>query len=313
MKNEKIVVTTVAFSKNQYLRDKLQSYFINVKFNDSFKRLDREELREFLEDADGAIIGLDDINEEILKDVKNLKVISKYGVGLNNIDFSATSKYNINVVFSQGVNKRSVSELTLGNILSLMRNSYITSNKLKIHDWDKNGGMQLSGKKIGIIGVGNIGKDLISLLRPFNCIIYVNDIVQQDEYYTKNNLIEATKDEIYQNCDVITIHIPSTELTKNMINRDVFAMMKKGAYFINTARGDIVVQEDLKWALKEKVIAGAAIDVYDQEPPRDHDFISLPNLICTPHIGGNSKEAVLAMGENAIKNLVNYFDNSLLR
>ncbi len=313
MKDKKIVVTTVAFSKNQYLRDRLKSCFVNVKFNDLFKRLDRNELKEFLKDADGAIIGLDEINEEILKDLKNLKVISKYGVGLNNIDFRATSKYNIDVVFSQGVNKRSVSELALGNILSLMRNSYITSNKLKRCEWDKNGGMQLSGKKIGVIGVGNIGKDLISLLKPFNCEIFVNDIIQQDEYYIKNNLIPVTKEEIYQNCDVITIHTPSTELTKNMINRDIFVLMKKEAYFINTARGDIVIQEDLKWALKEKIIAGAAIDVYDQEPPRDYDFISLPNLICTPHIGGNAKEAVLAMGESAIENLISYFDNDLLR
>ncbi|EDP5968066.1 phosphoglycerate dehydrogenase [Campylobacter jejuni] len=307
MENKKIAVTTVAFSKNQYLREKLNSYFKCVQFNDSLKRLSQDELKSFLKDADGAIVGLDEINEDILKEVKNLKVISKYGVGLNNIDFNSAEKYQVKVVYSQGVNKRSVSELVLGNILSLMRNSYITSNKLKKQEWDKNGGIQLSEKNVGIIGVGNIGKDLINLLKPFNCTIYVNDIIQQDEYYKRNNLIEATKEEIYKKCDIVTIHAPSTNLTKNMVNKDVFAMMKKEAYFINTARGDIVVQEDLKWALKEKIIAGAAIDVYDQEPPKDYDFISLPNLICTPHIGGNAKEAVLAMGESAIKNLVDYF------
>ncbi|ELZ8949308.1 phosphoglycerate dehydrogenase [Campylobacter jejuni] len=307
MENKKIAVTTVAFSKNQYLRAKLNSYFKCVQFNDSLKRLSQDELKSFLKDADGAIVGLDEINEDILKEANNLKVISKYGVGLNNIDFNATDKYKVSVVYPQGVNKRSVSELALGNILSLMRNSYITSNKLKKQEWDKNGGIQLSEKNVGIIGVGNIGKDLISLLKPFNCTIYVNDIIQQDEYYKRNNLIEVTKEEIYKKCDIVTIHAPSTNLTKNMVNKDVFAMMKKEAYFINTARGDIVVQEDLKWALKEKIIAGAAIDVYDQEPPKDYDFISLPNLICTPHIGGNAKEAVLAMGESAIKNLVDYF------
>ncbi|HEG4828241.1 TPA: phosphoglycerate dehydrogenase [Campylobacter jejuni] len=307
MENKKIAVTTVAFSKNQYLREKLNSYFKCVQFNDSLKRLSQDELKSFLKYADGAIVGLDEINEDILKEVKNLKVISKYGVGLNNIDFNSAEKYQVKVVYSQGVNKRSVSELVLGNILSLMRNSYITSNKLKKQEWDKNGGMQLSGKKVGIIGVGNIGKDLINLLKPFNCTIYVNDIIQQDEYYTKNSLIKTTKEEIYKKCDIVTIHTPSTNLTKNMINKDIFTMMKKEAYFINTARGDIVVQEDLKWALKEKIIAGAAIDVYEQEPPKDYDFISLPNLICTPHIGGNAKEAVLAMGESAIKNLVDYF------
>lgn len=307
MENKKIAVTTVAFSKNEYLRKKLNSHFRYVRFNDSLKRLKRDELKCFLKDAEGVIVGLDEIDEDILKEVKNLKVISKYGVGLNNVDFNATSKYGVNVVYSQGVNKRSVSELALGNILSLMRNSYVTSNKLKMQEWDKNGGVQLSGKNVGIIGVGNIGKDLISLLKPFGCVVYVNDIIQQDEYYKRNNLIKATKEEIYRKCDVVTIHTPSNDLTRGMINKNVFAMMKKEAYFINTARGDIVVQEDLKWALKEKIIAGAAIDVYDQEPPKDYEFISLPNLICTPHIGGNAKEAVLAMGESAIENLVNYF------
>lgn len=307
MENKKIAVTTVAFSKNEYLRKKLNSYFRHVRFNDSLKRLKRDELKCFLKDAEGVIVGLDEIDEDILKEVKNLKVISKYGVGLNNVDFNATSKYGVNVVYSQGVNKRSVSELALGNILSLMRNSYVTSNKLKMQEWDKNGGVQLSGKNVGIIGVGNIGKDLISLLKPFGCVVYVNDIMQQDEYYKRNNLIKATKEEIYQKCDVVTIHTPSNDLTRGMINKNVFAMMKKEAYFINTARGDIIIQEDLKWALKGKIIAGAAIDVYDQEPPKDYEFISLPNLICTPHIGGNAKEAVLAMGESAIENLVNYF------
>lgn len=278
-----------------------------MQFNDSLKRLSQDELKCFLKDVDGAIVGLDEIGEDVLKEVKNLKVISKYGVGLNNIDFNSAEKYQVKVVYSQGVNKRSVSELVLGNMLSLMRNSYITSNKLKTQEWDKNGGVQLSGKSVGVIGVGNIGKDLIGLLKPFGCTIYVNDIIQQDEYYKRNNLIEATKEEIYKKCDIVTIHTPSTNLTKNMINKDIFTMMKKEAYFINTARGDIVVQEDLKWALKEKIIAGAAIDVYEQEPPKDYDFISLPNLICTPHIGGNAKEAVLAMGESAIKNLVDYF------
>ncbi|EAJ9473461.1 hydroxyacid dehydrogenase [Campylobacter jejuni] len=307
MKDNKIVVTSVAFSKNQYLRQMLHSHFKYVIFNDSLNRLKKKDLKEILRDAVGAIVGLDEINEDILKEAKNLKVISKYGVGLNNINFKATNQHGVTVVYSQGINKRSVSELALGNILSLMRNSYITSNKLKKQEWDKNGGIQLTGKNVGIIGVGNIGKDLISILKPFNCTIFVNDIIQQDEYYKENNLIKATKEEIYKECDIVTIHTPLTELTKGMINKNVFTMMKNAAYFINTARGEIVIQEDLKYALKNSIIAGAAIDVYSEEPPQDQEFISLPNLICTPHIGGNAKEAVLAMGECAVKNLIDYF------
>ncbi|MEL1141956.1 NAD(P)-dependent oxidoreductase, partial [Campylobacter jejuni] len=190
-----------------------------------------KDLKEILRDAVGAIVGLDEINEDILKEAKNLKVISKYGVGLNNINFKATNQHGVTVVYSQGINKRSVSELALGNILSLMRNSYITSNKLKKQEWDKNGGIQLTGKNVGIIGVGNIGKDLISILKPFNCTIFVNDIIQQDEYYKENNLIKATKEEIYKECDIVTIHTPLTELTKGIINKNVFTMMKNAVYF----------------------------------------------------------------------------------
>ena len=307
MDNRKIVVTTVAFSKNSHLREMLKRYFKNIMFNDSFNRLSKKELCDFLSDADGAIIGLDEINKDVLKNTKKLKVISKYGVGLNNIDFEATKMFGVDVVYSKGVNKRSVSELALGNILSLVRNSYVTSNKLKVRVWDKNGGFQLSGKKIGIIGVGHIGKDLIELLKPFRCEIFVNDIVEQKEFYKEYDLLKCSKEEIYSNCDIVTIHTPLTELTKNMINKDVFKMMKRRAYFINTARGGIVVQEDLKWALKNNIIAGAAIDVYDQEPPKDQELIAMSNLICTPHIGGNSKEAILEMGKSAIMNLVTYF------
>lgn len=305
--NQKIAVTTVAFSKNEFLRKKLLEVFPNSKFNDKFKRFTKDELKGFLKDVDGAIVGLDIVDEELLSSVKTLKVISKYGVGLNNIDFEATKKHNIEVVHTQGVNKRSVSELALANMLSLCRNSYITSNLLKNGEWNKNGGIQLSGKTVGIIGVGHIGKDLVELLKPFGCKILVNDIIEQSGYYRENGLIEVSKEELFRDSDIVTIHTPATELTKDMINKKTLSLMKPTAFFINTARGDMVIQDDLKWALQNGVIAGAATDVYDDEPPSDKEFISLPNLICTPHIGGNAQEAVIAMGESAIENLVKYF------
>lgn len=307
--NQKIAVTTVAFSKNEFLRKKLLEGFPNSKFNDEFKRFTKDELKEFLKGVDGAIVGLDTVDEELLSSVKDLRVISKYGVGLNNIDFDATKKHNVEVVHTQGVNKRSVSELALANILSLCRNSYITSNLLKNGEWNKNGGIQLSGKTVGIIGVGHIGKDLVELLKPFGCKILVNDIINQSEYYKENGLVEVSKEELFRASDIVTIHTPAIELTKDMINKKTLSLMKSTAFFINTARGDMVVQDDLKWALQNGVIAGAATDVYDSEPPTDKEFISLPNLICTPHIGGNAEEAVVAMGESAIDNLKNYFWN----
>ncbi len=305
-----IGVTTVAFSKNNYLVDLIKSKgFQKVKTNVAGQRFSHNELIEFLRDCDAAIVGLDKINESVLQHLPKLNVIGKYGVGLDNINLPDCENNNVDINYSLGVNKRSVAELTLGYMLSLLRNIHITSQKLQKGIWYKNGGTQLTGKTVGIIGVGNIGKDLISLLKPFNCRILVNDIISQKDYYLANNILEVSKETIYKQADIITVHTPLTKLTRQMINIETIKLMKSTAIIINTARGGIVNQKDLKQALLEGKIAGAALDVYDMEPPEDKELLEIPNLIATPHIGGNSAEAVKAMGISAIENVLSYFQN----
>jgi D-3-phosphoglycerate dehydrogenase len=305
-------VTTVAFSKNKPLVNLLNSKgFKEVKTNILGVRFTSDELIDFLKGCNAAIVGLDKIHKELLCQLPEMRVVSKYGVGLDNINLADCRSMNVEVLHTPGVNKRSVAELTLGYMLSLLRNISVTSTKLKQNIWDKDGGSQLTGKTVGIIGVGNIGKDLVSLFKPFNCRILVNDIIQQDAYYRDNNLTEVDKTSIFKEADIITIHTPLTSETANLISRNSLQLMKPSALLINTARGEIVNQTDLKDALANGRIAGAALDVYDKEPPDDFELISLPNLIATPHIGGNSAEAVEAMGISAIDNLINYFrDNA---
>jgi len=182
-------------------------------------------------------------------------------------------------------------------------------NLIDKNDWTKYGGHDLSSRTIGIIGVGFIGKDLIQLLKPFGCKIIVNDILDQSEYYKSNELIEASKEKILSEADIISVHTPLNETTRGIFNEAVFKQMKNSAYFINCARGGLVVQNDLKKALVDGEIAGAAIDVFELEPCEDSELITLPNLICTPHTGGSSNESVLAMGRSAIGHLVSYFDH----
>jgi phosphoglycerate dehydrogenase-like enzyme len=302
-------VTTVAFSKNDILVNKLNGLgFRSVKTNLAGKRFERSELIAFLSNCQAAIVGLDQIDEALLERLPNLKVIAKYGVGLDNIDLIACEKHGVEVLHTQGVNKRSVSEMALGFMLSLLRNLYVTSNDLKSGSWNKNGGVQLSDKHIGIIGVGHIGKDLIKLLKPFNCNILVNDIIDLTDFADANGLTVVSKEQIYRQCDVITIHTPQTESTANLLNRNTFAQMKSNAIIINTARGGIVNLEDLKQALISHQIGGAALDVYDTEPPTDTALLNIPNLMNTPHIGGNAREAVESMGQAAIDHLTNYFN-----
>jgi len=175
--------------------------------------------------------------------------------------------------------------------------------------WNKNGGHQLSGKTVGIVGCGYIGSDVVRLLSPFGCTILVRDIVDKSDFCLAQGVCAASLDEIVERSDIITLHVPLTELTRQMVNESFFQRMKSTAFLVNTCRGEVVNEEALKNALSKKVIAGAALDVFIDEPPTDAEFLALPNLMVTPHIGGNAREAIEAMGHSAIDHLVAFFKN----
>jgi len=302
----KIAVTSPSFSKHPGLIAEMKNSFSEFKLNTVGTRFTEQELIEYLSGYDAAIVGLDTINKNVVDALPQLKMISKYGVGLNNIDLDYCQQKQIKIGWTGGVNKLSVAEMVVGNTISLLRNLYVSSSQLSNGDWIKNGGQQLSNKTVGIIGVGHIGKEVIRLLKPFNCKILVNDIINQDNYYESVGAIEISKNEIFKQSNVITIHTPLTPETTNIINSKSLGLMKNDAIVLNTARGGIVNQEDLKVALKTNSIGGASLDVYTNEPVKDMELLSLPNLINTPHIGGNSKEAVFLMGMSAINHLINH-------
>lgn len=302
----KVKVSTVAFSTNKYLVERLIELFPSAQFNSEGKRISQEHLPEYFAGAEGIIVGLETINAKLLDQLPDLKIVAKYGVGLDNVDLVACKERNITVGWTGGVNRRSVAEMALGFMLGLLRNLYSTSNQLKDLTWNKSGGAQLSGKTVGIIGLGHIGKELVHLLSPFNCNILVNDIADVSEFVTENKLSHVSLEELLSQSDIVSIHTPLTLRTHNLIDTKSLRMMKPEAFVINTARGGIINESDLKVALLNKVISGAALDVYEVEPPVDRELLKLSNLICTPHTGGNSYEAVVAMGLSALEHLNNY-------
>ena len=192
-------------------------------------------------------------------------------------------------------------------MLGLCRNVFSTGYPLKQSKWEKEGGQQLTGKIVGVIGCGNIGSDLIQLLAPLQCNLLVCDIVDKSEFCRKHNAAQTSLENLISKSEIVSLHVPLTSLTKKMVNKSFLDQMKLTAYLINTSRGDVVDQEALKTALLRGDIAGAALDVFVEEPPSDEEFLSLPNLMVTPHIGGNAKEAVEAMGRSAIEHLVSFF------
>jgi D-3-phosphoglycerate dehydrogenase len=306
----KIAVTAPAFCRSEILCGELQRLFPKIKFNEENRYLSRSDLIEFLQDVDGAVIGRDLIDESILGHLPRLKFIAKYGVGLDNIDQFALKKHGISFGWTVGVNKRSVAELTLEFMIGLCHNTFMNGLALKQGQWDKNGGRQLTGATVGIIGCGHVGKEVIGLLAPFHCRILVHDIIEQTEFCAATGAIEVSLKEVIAQAELLTLHVPLTELTEGMIDSKVFQQMRRTAYLINTSRGTVVRQDHLHAALRDGIIAGAALDVFVDEPPKDLEFLALPNLMVTPHIGGNTQEAVLAMGRSAIHHLTKYFNET---
>ncbi len=303
----KIVATSPSFSKNKKLQDEVYKYFPDAQLNLEGIKFSKQDLVEFIQNAEAIIVGLDEISVDVIDKCPNLKIIAKYGVGLDNIDIEECKKKNIKIGWTGGVNKLSVAEMALGFMLMFARNLFISSNELKDGKWNKSAGFQLSGKTVGIIGMGHTGKELVRLLKPFDCQILANDVVDQTDYYSQNNIQEVSKDEIFKVSDFVTINTPFNDLTNNMVDIKVLKKMKDSAYIINIARGGIINEHDLKYALENNIIAGAALDAYLDEPPTNQEFLRLPNLICTPHIGGNAKEAIEQMGMSAINHLKEFY------
>ena len=239
----RVRVCNISFSKNSILVNKIKKYFKDVNFNFNGVRLDGEELIDFCKDADAIIVGVEKINSSILKRLPNLKYIAKYGVGIDNIDIDSCKERGVIIGWTGGVNKRSVAELTLGYMLILMRNIFSSYSDLKKLRWIKDGGNSLYNKKIGIIGMGNIGQDLIKLLSAFDCEILANDISENPSLSKKLNFKYVTKEFLYRNSDIVTLHVPLTSSTKKMINTKVFNKMKNSSILINTSRGGVVCEK----------------------------------------------------------------------
>lgn len=305
----KVAVTSKAFAKDPALVAYLAASFPDYRLNHATRKLTDAELVEFLHNADAVILALEQLNASVLAHLPRLKVVAKFGVGLDNIDFAACAARQIPVLHQAGVNRQAVAELSLCMALMLLRNVYVTANLLSGGTWLKQGGHSLFGKTVGIIGFGHVGTALAALLQPFGCEILVHDIVDKTAECQALGARQVPLGTMLTTSAVLSLHCPLTDLTAGMVDADFLAAMPRGAILINTARGELVDLTALEAALRAGTIAGAALDVYDPEPPVQHALLAMPNLIPTPHIGGNSKEATEAMGKSAIDLLLAYARN----
>ena len=300
--SDKIIVCAESFLKSEKLCAIIREKFSCVTFASHAEISDPN----FFGGGVKAIIcGKELVDERFLKKFPELRVISKYGVGLDAINMEACEAAGVKVLSRPGVNKRCVAELALGYMLMLFHNIPATSSAMKRGEWIKNGGRNLENKTIGILGLGNIGMELLQLLVPLNVQVLGVDIVDKSNLENIfQNLTIVDLNILISKSDLISIHTPLTSKTAGLFSEQLLSKMKKGAYLINTARGGIVDEVALEACIINGAIGGAALDVYSEEPNRSSLVTSLDNVLASPHIGGNSEEAVDAMGRAAIEMLL---------
>ncbi len=285
------------------LRDELRSRFKNITFNDQGKSLTGQELIDFLKNHDRAIVALEKIDVDILNDLPELKVIAKYGVGLDNLNLTALDQNGVQLGWTAGVNAQAVAECTLGLALNIVRNLHISNQIVKLGDWKQIKGRQLSSLTYGILGCGHVGKALIKLIKPFGAQILSHDLLDFPDFYSEYGVQKVNLEELLRKSDILSIHIPFNASTINFVNQNALSMMKPGSFLINTARGGLVDEDALLSFLNSGHIQAAALDVFAQEPPTNRALVEHPQVFVTSHLGGSSEEAILAMGRAAIQGL----------
>lgn len=251
------------------------------------------------------------ITKKVIDAAPSVKIIARVGVGLDNIDTEYAESKGIKVLNAAEAAMNAVSELVIGHMIALSRSIPKADDGLKKGRWLKKElvGSELRGKYLGIIGVGNIGRNVgrIAKCLRMNLIGYDIFPINQD-YVREVSMIKTDLKTLLENSDFVTCHVPLTEKTKHLINSETLSYMKPTSYLINTSRGEIIDEKSLFTALNEKRIAGAALDVFEVEPPTNTELINLPNMICSPHIAAQTKEAQelasTVIAEKVIQNLL---------
>lgn len=301
-----ISLISSSFCKSEALRryatEQLADHLLQFADGQPLRDLD---LLKYLNNAEAAVIGREIIDDALLASCPRLRILSLYGVGYDNVDVAACTRRNVKLLVKSGVNAKSVAEHTIGLMLATLRNIAYTDRLLHRGIWHKDGGRQLTGSTVAVIGCGHVGSEVARLLKAFNCKILLNDIRDISQFANEIGAFSVDFKTCVESADIITIHVPLTSKTNGLFNAEIFAQMQSHSILINTSRGGVVRQKDLTSALLNGNLGGAALDVFESEPLADPEIYCVDRLVTTPHIAGNSKEAIEAMGRAAVDMLRN--------
>lgn len=303
LKECRLLVTPTSYGKQDpRLKIDLEAMVGEVIYNPTGKPLTSAEVARLLPGVDGYIAGLDVIDANALSAADRLKVIARYGVGVDNLDLKAAREKGIAVTNTPGANAVSVAELALGLILALARQIPAAVDAVHQGKWPRYVGVTLEGKTVGILGLGAIGKQLARRLSGFDCQILAYDPYADPVFAAENSVDLTSQEELIEKSDFISLHLPLLPETHSMVNDSFLGCMKKGAFLINTSRGEVVDEDALYKAIQSGHIGGAGLDAFAVEPPDPgHPLLTLPQVIATPHIGAQTDGATSNMGWLAMR------------
>ncbi len=299
-----VLVTPTSYGANDpKLRQLLEASVGKVTYNATGKPYDSAALCGVIADVDGYIAGLDVIDASVIERAERLTVIARYGVGVSNVDLEAAKQRGIAVTVTPGANSKSVAELTIAQMLNLLRPMLVASADTRQGGWMRTKGLSLEGKTVGLVGFGAIGHEVARRLEGFDCHVVAHDPVMDTAFAAAHKVEVVTLPDLLAQADIVSLHVPVLDSTREMVNAEFLALMKPGAVLINTARGELIDEEALVAALESGKVKGAALDVFQVEPPgADHPLMRFPQVIPTPHMGSHTDGATNAMGWGALEN-----------
>jgi len=298
LRDTRVLVTPTTFGMHDpRLKTLLEQSVGEVLYNPLPRALSSEELIPLVEGVDGFIAGLDRIDASVIRAAGRLKVIARYGVGLDNVDMEAATAKGIVVTNTPGANSAAVAELALALILGLTRGVCKALESTRSGLWPRLSGAGLKGKTVGILGFGRIGKEAASRLKSFDCRVLIFDPQVQAQEAARHGVIWVELEELLEKSDIVSLHVPLTPSTRGMVDKGFLGKMKRGSFLVNTARGELLDEGALLSALEEGRLAGAALDCLSEEPPpKDHPLLQDPRVMVTPHMGAHTDQATSAMG-----------------
>lgn len=301
----KVLVTPRSFGKyNPELFTRLEDAGCTVIRNESGRTLDETQMIGLIAPCEGVIVGVDPLNARVLEAAPGLRAISKYGVGLDNVDLEVCRRRGIIVTRTEHATDGPVADYAFSLMLGVARRIALGDRNCRSHRWIKETGVDMFGRTIGIIGLGGIGRSVARRARGFDMRILASDPQWDESFASELGIARASVDEICSSADFITLHCVLNESTRGLISRRHIEMMKKNAVLVNTARGGLVDEDALLEALEAKRIFGAGIDVFEHEPPKDRRWYELDNVILGAHCASSTFGCSELMGSLAVENLL---------